>query len=103
MDHLELLKRNAQKIIDIGKKHGAFDLKVFGSVARGDYEEKSDFDFIYTLGETSSPWFPGGFVMDLENLLGKKVDVASEKYLKERLRDQILSEAIPLCELIKKD
>ncbi len=103
MDHLELLRKNAQKIIDIGKHHGALNLKIFGSVARGDYDAKSDFDFMYTLGGKSSPWFPGGFVTDLEELLGKKVDVASEKYLKPKLRDQILSEAIPLCDLIKKD
>ena len=103
MDHLELLRKNAQKIIDIGKHHGALNLRIFGSVARGDYDIKSDFDFMYSKGENRTPWFPGGFKVDLEELLGTKVDVVSDKALKDRLKQQILTEAIPLCELIEKD
>jgi predicted nucleotidyltransferase len=70
---------------------------VFGSVARGEADEQSDIDLLvdYSIDHTT-PWFPAGLKLELEQLLGRKVDIATEPALKERIREQILKEAIPL-------
>jgi uncharacterized protein len=93
----ELLKNNREKILKIAAKHGAFNVRVFGSVARGEADEQSDVDFLvdYSLDKIS-PWFPAGLVLDLEKLLGRKVDVATEEGLKDRIRERVLHEAVPL-------
>jgi uncharacterized protein len=81
----------------IAEKHGAHNVRVFGSVARGDATEDSDIDFLvdYDL-EKITPWFPGGLLLDLEQLLDRKVDIATVDMPKERLRDRILCEAVSL-------
>ena len=92
-----LLSSQREAILEIAARHGAYNLRVFGSVARGQADEQSDIDFLvdYSI-ERISPWFPAGLVLDLENLLGRKVDVATEPALKDRIREQVLKEAIPL-------
>jgi uncharacterized protein len=92
-----LLYQNRAKILEVAAKHGAFNVRVFGSVARGDADEQSDIDFLvdYSLDKVSR-WFPAGLVLDLEALLGRKVDVATELSLKERIRAKVLKEALPL-------
>jgi uncharacterized protein len=91
----ELLRRKRGEILEIAAKHGAFNVRVFGSVARGEADEQSDIDFLvdYSLDRVSS-WFPAGLVLELETLLGRKVDVATEKALKERIRKEVLQQAI---------
>jgi uncharacterized protein len=66
-------------------------------VARGEATEESDIDFLvdYDL-EKISPWFPSGLLLDLEQLLERKVDIATVDMLKQRIRDRVLSEAIVL-------
>lgn len=93
----DLLEDKREEILTIAAKHGAFNVRVFGSVARGEAGEQSDIDFLvdYSLDRISA-WFPAGLVLDLENLLGRKVDVATEKALKERIRERVLKEAVPL-------
>jgi uncharacterized protein len=92
-----LISTHRSQIIEIAKKHGAFNVRVFGSVARGEATENSDVDFLvdYDL-EMITPWFPSGLLLDLESLLNRKVDVATEDMLKERIRDRVLQEAIKL-------
>jgi uncharacterized protein len=92
-----LLKSQRSQILTIAEKHGAYNVRIFGSVARGEATEQSDIDFLvdYDL-EKVSPWFPGGLLLDLEKLLNRKVDVATVDMLKERMRDRILHEAISL-------
>lgn len=97
------LSTNAAKIIELARRHGALNLRVFGSVARGDEIEDSDIDLLYTRAEKCSPWFPGGLKADLEQLLGVSVDLVSDKYIKNRFKPQIQEEAIPLCDLINQD
>ena len=65
-------------------------------MARGDAGPESDVDLLVDVGEKHSPWFPGGLVADLEELLGCKVDVLTEPALHWFIRDRILAEAIPL-------
>ncbi|NJM66266.1 MAG: DNA polymerase subunit beta [Acaryochloris sp. RU_4_1] len=93
----ELLRRKREEILEIAAKHGAFNVRVFGSVARGEADEQSDIDFLvdYSLDQVSS-WFPAGLALELEALLGRKVDVATEKALKERIREEVLQQAVPL-------
>jgi uncharacterized protein len=93
----ELLIKKREEILEIAAKHGAFNVRVFGSVARDEADEQSDIDFLvdYSLDKVSS-WFPAGLVLELEALLGRKVDVATEKALKERIREQVLQQAISL-------
>jgi predicted nucleotidyltransferase len=91
-----LLDRRAQ-ILAIAHQHGAYNVRVFGSVARSEATEESDVDFLidYDLTRISS-WFPVGLIQDLEALLGRKVDVATVDMLKERIRDRVLAEAVVL-------
>lgn len=93
----ELLHEQRSQILDIAQKHGAYNVRVFGSVARGEATEDSDVDFLvdYDL-EKITPWFPGGLLIDLELLLNRKIDIATVDMLRERTRDRILHEAISL-------
>jgi predicted nucleotidyltransferase len=92
----EILKDKREEILKIAAQHGACNLRVFGSVARGEANDKSDIDFLVDLGENLSPWFPVRLIRDLENLLGRKVDIVTEKGLKERIKKRVLQEAISL-------
>ncbi len=96
MEIKELVSQKRQEILDIAAKHGACNIRVFGSVVRGDTNQDSDIDFLIDLGENLSPWFPVRLIRDLENLLGRKVDIVTEKGLKERIRERVLKEAVPL-------
>jgi predicted nucleotidyltransferase len=93
----QLLEEKRKDIIEIAARHGAYNIRIFGSVARGEDNENSDFDFLidYDLDKIS-PWFPGGLLVDLEDLLECKVDIVTEKGLSDLIRQQILTEAIPL-------
>lgn len=95
--NLELLKEKREEIINIASKHGAYNVRVFGSVARGEADEKSDIDFLidYDINEIT-PWFPVRLIRELENLLGKKVDVVTVNGLKQRIKERVLQEAINL-------
>ena len=92
----ELLRTRREEILRIAERHGAADVRLFGSVARGEAGPDSDVDFLVTTGPRTSPWFPAGLILDLEELLGRPVDVVTEGALHWYLRDRILSEAVPL-------
>lgn len=93
----ELLAEKRSQILEIAARHGAFNMRVFGSVARGEATADSDIDFLvdYDL-ERITPWFPGGLLIDLEQLLNRKVDIATVDMLKEHIRDRVLHEAVVL-------
>ena len=93
----DLLRDKREEIIAIAAKHRAFNVRVFGSVARKEADRDSDIDFLvdYSLDEISR-WFPAGLKLDLEKLLNRKVDVATESALKKRIIERVLSEAILL-------
>ena len=93
----DLIKDKRAEIITIAAKHGAYNVRVFGSVARGEATEKSDLDLLVDYDSSQrSPWFPMGLIFDLETLLERKVDVATVDMLKERIKDRVLKEAINL-------
>ena len=92
----ELITPNREMIRRIAEKHGARNVRVFGSVARGDAGPESDVDLLVDTGVWTSAWFPGGLVADLEELLGRRVDVVTERGLVADLRDRVLDEAVPV-------
>ncbi|MBO0347707.1 nucleotidyltransferase family protein [Phormidium pseudopriestleyi FRX01] len=96
MNFDELLRDKREEILKIAAKHGACNVRIFGSVARGEADRDSDIDFLIDLGENLSPWFPVRLIRELESSLGCKVDVVTEKGLKERIRERVLQEAVPL-------
>ena len=96
MTGMNILKQNRDLVLQVARRHGVDSIRVFGSVARGQDRPDSDFDFLVVVGPKTSPWFPGGLVVELENLLGRPVQVVTEKGLIELLRDRVLAEAVPL-------
>ncbi|MDP2045933.1 MAG: nucleotidyltransferase family protein [Deltaproteobacteria bacterium] len=96
MDLTELLREKRQEILEIAAKHGAYNVRIFGSVARGEADEHSDVDILVDAGPHRSPFFPGGLVMDLQKIVGRRVDVVTTKGLRSRIRERVLNEAVPL-------
>jgi uncharacterized protein len=93
----DLLLPYRSEILAIAMRHGAFDVRVFGSVARGEATGESDVDFLIDYDpEKRSPWFPVGLIQDWEALLHRKVDVATVAMLKDGIRDRVLGEAVVL-------
>ena len=92
----ELLQEKRENILRIATKRGASNVRVFGSVARGEADSKSDIDLLVDLEPGRSLFDLGGLLMDLQELLGHKVDVVTERGLRERIRERVLKEAIPL-------
>jgi predicted nucleotidyltransferase len=92
----EILKFKRQEILDLAGRHGAYDIRVFGSVARGESRSDSDVDFLVKTSESTSPWFPAGLALDLETILQRRVDIVTERSLHWYIRDRILKEAVPL-------
>jgi hypothetical protein len=90
------VKAKREEILQVAKRHGVTRVRVFGSMARGDAVLKSDVDLLVDVGPNPSPWFPGGLVADLEELLGRPVQVITERGLDVLLRDRVLREAVPL-------
>lgn len=93
---IQMLQEQRDAVLEIARRHGVTSVRVFGSVARGDESAESDIDLLVTTGPEVSPWFPAGLVLDLEELLGRHIDVVTEKGLNPLLRDQVLTEAVPL-------
>lgn len=88
--------RRREEIIAVAKRHGASDIRIFGSVARGDATEFSDIDFVACFEPGRSLFDQGGLLMDLRQLLGVKVDVVSEGALTGRFGRIVRQEAVPL-------
>ncbi|HEX7786777.1 MAG TPA: nucleotidyltransferase family protein [Methylomirabilota bacterium] len=96
MDLDALLKTHREEILAIARQHGASNVRVFGSVARGESGPDSDIDILVDLEPGRSLLDHAQLQIDLEALLGRKVDVVTARGLRPRLRDRVLHEAIPL-------
>lgn len=96
MDTAALLAENRQTILDVAARHGARNVRVFGSAARGDDAPGSDIDLLIDLDRERNLLDLAELVADLRDLLGRDVDVALEENLVRVLRPAILSEARPL-------
>ncbi|MEI8306073.1 MAG: nucleotidyltransferase family protein [Chloroflexales bacterium] len=91
-----VLHEQRETITRIAGRHGVTRLQVFGSVARGEDTPESDIDLLIETGAETSAWFPAGLILDLEQLLGRRVEVVTERALRPELRERVLQEARPL-------
>ena len=96
MDIKQQIQEKRDEICAIAAKHGAYNIRIFGSVVRGQAGPDSDIDFLIDAGPTTSSWFPAGLVLDLQKILGRRVEVVTKKALSPFIRDYVLREAIPL-------
>lgn len=92
----QVLEEKRDDILSIAAKHGAYNVRVFGSVARGEERPDSDVDLLVDVKATTSSWFPAGLILDLEEILGRQVEIVTEKGLNPYLREHVLREAVPL-------
>lgn len=90
------LQEKRGEILRLASSHGAYNVRVFGSVARGDARPDSDIDLLVELEPGRSLLDLSGLLLDLQDLLGCEVDVVTEKSLHWYIRDTVLQEAIPL-------
>ena len=90
------LQEKREAILEIAQKHGAYNVRVFGSAVHGNTGPESDIDFLVDVAQDHSPFFPGGLLLDLEDLLGCPVDVVTENALHWYIRDRVLEEAVTL-------
>jgi uncharacterized protein len=96
MISLESIRARREEILTLGKRYGASNFRVFGSVARGDSNQSSDVDLLVQFEPGRSLFDHGGLLMDLRDLLGVKVDIISEAGLHGRWRDYLQEEGVPL-------
>ncbi len=97
MDARELLQEKRDEILQAAAERGAYNVRLFGSVVRGEAGPESDIDFLVDLEPSRSLFALGGLLADLEDLLGRRVDVVvTEKGLHWYIRDRVLAEARPL-------
>ena len=91
-----LLKARRDQILETARRNGAFDVRVFGSVARGEARPDSDIDFLVRLESGRSLLDLAHLLRELQALLGCKVDIVTEAGLRPRIRPQVLKDARPL-------
>lgn len=91
-----LIKSKQKQIIDIGRKYGASNIRLFGSVARGESNAHSDIDFLVTMKRGSSLLDIIAIKQEIEDLLGAQVDVVTEASISPYIREEVLREAVNL-------
>jgi predicted nucleotidyltransferase len=91
-----LSKDKRQAVLQIARRHGAYNVRIFGSFARGHARPDSDLDFLVDLEQGRSLFDLGGLLMELQELLGCRVDIVTEKGLRPRIRERVLREAVLL-------
>lgn len=91
-----LIHKHRAEILAIAKRRGLRDVRVFGSMARGDADDDSDIDLLVSLPSDTSAWALGGLLADVEDLVGRRVDVLTEGGLHPKIRERVLKEALPL-------
>lgn len=88
-----LIEQNRAEILALAKRHGVRDVRVFGSMARGDADDASDVDLLVSLPPEQTGLALGGLLMDVQDLLRRRVDVVTEASLHPSFRDHVLDEA----------
>ena len=92
----ELLQTKREDILRTANRHGAFNVRVFGSVARGEADSESDIDLLVDMEPGRSLLDLSGLLIDLEDMLGCNVDVVTERGLRDRIRERVLKEVVAL-------
>ena len=93
---IDRIRNQRADILRLAKKYGARSIRIFGSVARGESDDRSDVDFLVELEPGRSLLDLGGLLMDLKALLGCEVDVVTVNGLRERIRQRVIKEAVAL-------
>ncbi len=97
MQRLEQLRTvYKNQILSLAAQYGAYNIRIFGSLARGENTPKSDIDLLVCFEPQRSLFDQGGLLMDLQDLLNCKVDVVDENAMRPRFQERVLKEAIPL-------
>jgi hypothetical protein len=91
-----IIQERRDEILRLASLHGAGNVRLFGSAARGEDTPDSDIDLLVDVTGPTTPWFPGSLTADLEQLLGKRVQVVIRRSLSPLIREAVLREAIPL-------
>ena len=91
-----LIENHRAEIRSLAERYGIENVRVFGSMAREDADDASDVDLLVSLPKDKSGLALGGLLMDVQDLLQRRVDVVTERSLHHALRDLILKEAQPL-------
>lgn len=95
-DTQRLIEEHREEIRRIAASHGARNVRLFGSVARGEDASSSDIDLLVDLEPGRGLLDLGGLLMDLQDFLKMRVDVATPSLLKARIRERVLREAVAL-------
>ena len=93
---MELLRQQRHEILKLASQHGARNVRVFGSAARDEADADSDIDFLVELEPDRTLFDLGALLMDLQDLLGRKIDLITDDSIYWLLRRKILKEAVPL-------
>lgn len=96
MKQQTLLQQNRERVLETAARYGAYNVRVFGSVARGEAAPSSDIDLLVSMEQGRSLFDLGGLLYELQTLLGVPVDVVTENGLRPRIRERVLREAVPL-------
>ena len=91
-----MIESHREALRTLARRHGVRSINVFGSMARDDADASSDVDLLVETAPDTSGFVLGALLMDAQDLLGRRVDVVTEKSLHPLMRDRILSEAQPL-------
>ena len=91
-----LIENNRSKILALAERHGVRNVRVFGSMVRGDADDTSDVDLLVSLPPDKTGLALGGLLMDVQDLLQRRVEVVTERGLHPELCDRVLKEALPL-------
>ena len=96
MDIEAVLREKREEILRVAEKHGAHNVRIFGSVARGQADDQSDVDLLVTMEPGRSLLDQAALWVEIQELLGYQVDVVSDRGLKLRMRERVLRESRPL-------
>ena len=91
-----LIEQHREAIVELAKKRGLSNVRVFGSMARGDATDASDVDLLVTAGPTTSGFDVGGFLMAVQELVGRKVDIVIDRSIYPPIEKRVLSDAVEL-------
>lgn len=93
-DALTVVRGKRTAILRIARRHGARSIRIFGSAARGDATRESDIDFLVEMEPGRGLFEQAAMLLELEDLLGREVDVVTVEGLRDRIRERVLAEAI---------
>ena len=95
-DPLRVVRSKRAAVLRIAQKHGARSIRIFGSAARGDATPDSDIDFLVEMEPNRGLFEQAAMMLELQDLLGRDVDVVTVVGLRDRIRQRVLGEAIPV-------